>query len=250
MPQNRASGPARRGIVDPRLSRYARATRSFIGASIGLGSLSALLIIAQAWLIAVRGRGCVRRPGPAAAVVGAVVPAAPSCWRARRSPGRAELVAGRSSTRVKQQLRAALLARVAALGPGRLREERTGEIATLATRGIDALDGYFSLYLPQLFLAVIVPVAVVAVVLASDWISALIIAVTLPLIPVFMALVGAATRDRTEAAAADAAAAGRPLPRCRSRVCRRSRCSGAAKRADRGDRRGHRASPRRRRWRR
>ena len=69
----------------------------------------------------------------------------------------AELIASRSSTRVKQQLRAVLLGRVAALGPGRLGEERTGEIATLATRGIDALDGYFSLYLPQLFLAVIVP---------------------------------------------------------------------------------------------
>ena len=111
----------------------------------------------------------------------------------------AELLATRSSTEVKQQLRAALLTRVAAIGPARLGEQRTGEIATLATRGIDALDGYFSLYLPQLFLAVIVPVAVIAAVLASDWISAVIIVFTLPLIPLFMALVGAATRDRTEA---------------------------------------------------
>ena len=97
------------------------------------------------------------------------------------------------------QLRAALLQRVLEIGPGRVGEEHTGEITTLATRGVDALDAYFSLYLPQLVLAVIVPFSVVAVVLASDWISAVIIVVTLPLIPVFMALVGASTRDRTAA---------------------------------------------------
>ncbi len=198
MPQNRASGPARRGIVDPRLSRYAHATRSFIAASIGLGSLSAGLIIAQAWLIAYvvagafDGKGLPQLSSTLVVLTAVVLARAAVAWAA-------ELVASRSSMRVKQQLRAALLGRIAALGPRRLGEERTGEIATLATRGIDALDGYFSLYLPQLFLAVIVPLAVLAVVLASDWISALIIAFTLPLIPVFMALVGAATRDRTEA---------------------------------------------------
>ena len=66
----------------------------------------------------------------------------------------------------------------------------------LATSGIDALDSYFSGYLPQLFLAVIVPVTVIVVVLGADWMSALIIAVTVPLIPVFMGLVGASTGAR------------------------------------------------------
>jgi thiol reductant ABC exporter CydD subunit len=75
----------------------------------------------------------------------------------------------------------------------------TGAAATLAGRGIDALDAYYSLYLPQRLLAVIVPLAVVVALLAADWISGIIVAVTLPLIPVFMALVGATTRDRTEA---------------------------------------------------
>jgi thiol reductant ABC exporter CydD subunit len=196
--QNRASKAARRGIIDPRLSRYARATRPFIGASIGLGSLSALFLIAQAWLIAYvvagafDGKGLAQLSEPLEVLIGVVLARSGVAWAA-------ELLATRSATQVKQQLRAALLARVAAIGPARPGEQRTGEIATLATRGIDALDGYFSLYLPQLFLAVIVPVAVIAAVLASDWISAVIIAFTLPLIPVFMALVGAATRDRTEA---------------------------------------------------
>ena len=71
-----------------------------------------------------------------------------------------------------------------------------GRLVVLATRGIDALDAYFARYLPQLFLAVIVPVAVVVVVLGADWVSALIIAVTLPLIPLFLSLVGASTAGR------------------------------------------------------
>ena len=110
----------------------------------------------------------------------------------------AELAASRSSARAKSQLRAALLQRVAAIGLDSSREQRTGELAVLATRGIDALDGYFSLYLPQLFLAVIVPVLVVVVVLWNDWLSAAIIAFTIPLIPLFMALVGAATKERMD----------------------------------------------------
>ena len=89
----------------------------------------------------------------------------------------------------------ALLERVATLGLDSSREQRTGELAVLATRGIDALDGYFSLYLPQLLLAVIVPLVVLVAVVSEDWISAAIIAFTIPLIPLFMALVGAATRE-------------------------------------------------------
>src|SRR5690606_40432291 len=75
---------------------------------------------------------------------------------------------------------------------------RAGELATLATRGLDALDDYFARYLPQLVLAVLVPLAVLAVVAQADWISALVIALTLPLIPIFMALVGWHTPARTQ----------------------------------------------------
>jgi thiol reductant ABC exporter CydD subunit len=178
--------------------RYARATRGFIGASIGLGVLSALLVIAQAWLLAsvvaraFSGSGLLQLRVPLAALLVVVVARAAAAWSA-------ELAASRSSTLAKSQLRSALLQRVAALGPGRVGDERTGAVATLATRGIDALDDYFSLYLPQVFLAVIVPLAVLVALIASDWISAAIVAFTLPLIPLFMALVGAATRDRTAA---------------------------------------------------
>jgi thiol reductant ABC exporter CydD subunit len=193
-----ATPRARRGAVDPRLLRYARATRPFLVALLILGVLTALLIIAQAWLLADvvagafggrRGIAALRLPLEALLCV-VLARAAVACGR--------EVLADRSSARAKGQLRAALLKHVAALGPQRPGEPRTGELAVLATRGIDALDGYFSLYLPQLFLAVIVPLAVLAVLADQDWISALIIAGTLPLIPLFMALVGAATRDRMQ----------------------------------------------------
>lgn len=170
----------------------------FIAGSIVLGSLSALLIVAQAWLLATviadafAGEGVRQLRAVLAALVVVVLARAVIAWGA-------ELVAQRCSALAKSQLRAALLRRVVALGPGATEPQRTGEIATLATRGIDALDAYFSLYLPQLVLAAIVPFTVLVAVLVSDWVSAAIIAVTLPLIPVFMALVGAVTRDRTAA---------------------------------------------------
>ncbi len=187
-----------RRAVDPRLLTYARATRPFLVSLIVLGALTGLLIIAQAWLLADLisgavggGKGLAQLRLPLEALLFVVIARAAAAWVRY-------LLADRSSARAKAQLRAALLHHVGALGPGGVGEQRTGELAVLATRGIDALDGYFSLYLPQLLLAVIVPVAVLAAIVVQDWISALIIAGTLPLIPLFMALVGAATRDRME----------------------------------------------------
>ena len=212
-----APARARPGAVDPRLLLYARATRPFLVALVVLGVITALLIIAQAWLLAYviaavlgAGTGAAALVVPLAALLGVVVGRAVVAW------GR-ELLAHRASAHAKAQLRTALLEHLGALGPKHLRGQRAGELAVLATRGIDALDGYFSLYLPQLFLAVIVPAAVLVAVGVQDWISALIIAATLPLIPLFMALVGAATRDRMDAAVPDAAAAGRALPGRRRR---------------------------------
>jgi ATP-binding cassette subfamily C protein CydD len=102
---------------------------------------------------------------------------------------------------VKSQLRVGLISRALALGPAWLAGgpgHREGELATLATRGLDGLDAYFARYLPQLVLAVLVPLAVLARVAAADWLSALIIAVTLPLVPVFAVLTGLHTRARTQ----------------------------------------------------
>jgi ATP-binding cassette subfamily C protein CydCD len=105
-----------------------------------------------------------------------------------------EVVGARCSARVKTELRAALLNRAP-----RLADRSPGAMATLATREIDALDAYFARYIPQVALAVIVPAVVLAMLVARDWVSAAIVVVTVPLIPLFMALVGASTRERMDA---------------------------------------------------
>lgn len=184
--------------IDPRLLRHARATRLFLVALVVLGLAGAALVIAQAMLVAEVVVG-----GFEDGLTGAGL-RTPLLLLAAVALGRAlvswltELAAYRAGAAVKSELRGRLLARAAELGPDWLSGQRTGSLVALATRGIDALDDYFARYLPQLGLAVVVPVAVLARVVTEDWISAAIIVVTLPLIPLFMILIGWATQSRMD----------------------------------------------------
>ncbi|MFE6158994.1 thiol reductant ABC exporter subunit CydD [Streptomyces sp. NPDC056486] len=184
--------------IDPRLLRYARATRFFLVAVVVLGVAGAGLVVAQAMLIAEIVVGAFQK-GLALGDLGT-----PIVLLAVVAAGRAliawltELAAHRASAAVKSELRGRLLERAGALGPGWLGGQRTGSLVSLATRGVDALDDYFSRYLPQLGLAIVVPVAVLARIVTEDWVSAAIIVVTLPLIPVFMILIGMATQNRMD----------------------------------------------------
>ncbi|MGW1556569.1 thiol reductant ABC exporter subunit CydD [Streptomyces sp. NPDC002144] len=184
--------------VDPRLLRYARATRLFMVAVVGLGAVGAALVIAQAMLIAEVVVGAFQQGMSVAELrTPLLLLAAVACGRALVS-WLTELAAHRASAAVKSELRGRLLERAGALGPGWLSGQRTGSLVALATRGVDALDDYFSRYLPQLGLAVVVPVAVLARIVTEDWVSAAIIIGTLPLIPVFMMLIGWATQSRMD----------------------------------------------------
>lgn len=184
--------------IDPRLLHYARATRLFLAAVVALGLVGALLVIAQAMLIAEIVVGGFEG--------GLTVTAlrTPLLLLAAVALGRAlvawltELAAHRASAAVKSELRGRLLERAARLGPDWLTGQRSGSLVALATRGIDALDDYFARYLPQLGLAVVVPVAVLARIITEDWVSAAIIVVTLPLIPLFMILIGWATQSQMD----------------------------------------------------
>ncbi|MFD4970348.1 thiol reductant ABC exporter subunit CydD [Streptomyces sp. NPDC058424] len=184
--------------IDPRLLRHARATRLFLVAVVGLGAIGACLVIAQAMLIAEVVVGAFQHRMPVAELrTPLLLLAVVACGRALVS-WLTELAAHRASAAVKSELRGRLLERAAALGPGWLSGQRTGSLVALATRGVDALDDYFSRYLPQLGLAVAVPVAVLARIVTEDWVSAAIIVATLPLIPVFMMLIGWATQSRMD----------------------------------------------------
>lgn len=112
--------------------------------------------------------------------------------------GACGVVAARLAATAKQQLRKDLLEAVGKRGPGWLAGQRAGELATLTGRGLDALDGYFTGYLPQLVLSVTVPAAVLVTLALGDLASAIIVLVTLPLIPIFGVLIGWQTRTATE----------------------------------------------------
>jgi ATP-binding cassette subfamily C protein CydD len=178
--------------LDPRLVRSTAAVRVHLVVTVACGFGATALILLQAWLVA---RAVAGATAGGADALGATVAAvgAVALTRAALTYG-AETAALRSAARVKSDLRRQLVRHVAAADPA---GTDAGELATLATRGLDALDDYVARYLPQLVLAVLVPIAVLVVVFRADWISALVIALTLPLIPVFMALVGMHTQERT-----------------------------------------------------
>ncbi|GAB3425730.1 ABC transporter ATP-binding protein/permease [Flindersiella endophytica] len=174
--------------LDPRLIRYARTTAIYVAGCAAIGAVTGALVIAQAFLLtdAVVSVSLAGLPLLAAVIAGRALLA----WLQ-------EVLAHRSSAAVKAALRRQVLRRSVELGPVWLAGERRSALTTLLTSGLDALDDYFARYLPQLVLAVVVPASVVAVLFTTDLVSALTVALTLPLIPVFMALVGLATSAHT-----------------------------------------------------
>ncbi|MFC8849571.1 MULTISPECIES: thiol reductant ABC exporter subunit CydD [unclassified Micromonospora] len=179
---------------DPRLLRRVPAARRDLAVLAVLGGLTALLVVGQATalatVLAAALDGRLARPA-LAGFLGAVAVRAVVAWAQGT-------VAARAAATVKAALRADLLAAVGRHGPGWVAGQRAGQLATLAGRGLDALDAYFTGYLPQLVLSVTVPVAVLARITFADWGSAVIIALTLPLIPVFGALLGWQAQATTE----------------------------------------------------
>lgn len=181
------------GPVDPRLLRRGRATRRFLLALAGVGVVSSALVVVQARVIGTtvaRVFQTHRTSGVAGAalLLGAVFAARGLlAWLG-------ELLAHRASAEVKAGLRHDLLD--ARLVRSETSDVPTGTLLRLLTQGLDDLDGYYAKYLPQLVLAGLVPVVVLVAIGASDLTSALIIGITLPLIPLFMALIGYATRDQ------------------------------------------------------
>ncbi len=182
--------------LDPRLLRYARATAGALGAAVAFGVITAVLAIAQAALIAhavdaafLHGASLGELVVPLAGLAAVFLGRAAAAWGQ-------DVVAHRAAAAVKSSLRRRVLERAVALGPAWASDARSGEVVTLVTRGLDALDAYFSRYVPQLALSLIVPAAVLVSLLVVDPLSALIVALTVPLIPIFMILIGRATETR------------------------------------------------------
>lgn len=109
-----------------------------------------------------------------------------------------ERLAHRAGTKVISQLREAVVDHAVSMGPRWLATGKGAEVVTTVTRGLEGLLPYFVRYLPQLMLAATVTPLMLVVVLGLDWLSALIAALTLPLVPLFMILVGLVTRERSQ----------------------------------------------------
>ncbi|WP_020525763.1 thiol reductant ABC exporter subunit CydD [Catelliglobosispora koreensis] len=180
------------GVVrpfDPRLIRHVPAMRRDVALLAVLGVATALSIVIAASALA---KALAAFSVPALATFVAALGA-----RAVFT-GLSGVVTARMAATVKAQLRGELLKAAGNAGPVWLGGQRAGELATLTGRGLDALDGYFTGYLPQLVLSVTVPLAVLLTLAFADVTSAVIVLLTLPLIPVFGILIGWQTRVATE----------------------------------------------------
>lgn len=109
----------------------------------------------------------------------------------------AEGLAGTAAIRIKTGLRLDLTRHLFDLGPASLQSQATGDLVARALQGVENLEGYYSQYLPQLVLAAVIPLTILFFVFPLDLLSAVILLVTAPLIPLFMVLIGKAAENLT-----------------------------------------------------
>jgi ATP-binding cassette subfamily C protein CydD len=185
-PMPRATSKA----LDAWLRSKAISVRLPLAGAVGIGALNGLLLILEAWLFAhVIDRVVFGHRG--LAEIWALLWSMLGVFAARAVISLfADAAAFEAAARIKQDLRRALHHKIAALGPGFLAGQRTGDLANLLVEGVDELDKYYAAYLPQMALAAFVPAAILVFVFPTDWISGIIMLVSAPLIPVFMVLVG------------------------------------------------------------
>ena len=179
-----------------RLVRLSPAAGRSVAVAGGIGVVTAVLVVVQAGLLAdlvaraFLGGAGIAQVTPALLALGGVVAArAVLGWAG-------EVAAQRRGSLVVTEVRKLLLGRVLLLGPRHPGLPSTGRLTALAGRGVDALDEYAGRYLPQCIVATVVPGIVWLRILSVDWPSALLLAVTVPLVPVFMVLIGLHTRQR------------------------------------------------------
>ncbi|MDV6242614.1 thiol reductant ABC exporter subunit CydD [Rhodococcus opacus] len=197
-PAGERPGGARRSRrpVDPRLWRYSAAARGYLVLTVALSIVNVAMVIVSALMIGRVLGGVIvddatdlgRWSTELVVLAGAVGVRVLGTWLQSR-------FAHRSATRVVAELKGEVLGVATRLRPREL-DPRRDEIATVLTRGIDGLVPYLTGYLPALVLAATLTPATLAVITFQDLTSAAIIFVTLPLIPVFMILIGLLTRGK------------------------------------------------------
>jgi len=184
--------------LDARLLRRARAARTLLAVDVVLGVGTALLVLAGATLLAHAVARAYAGESLRAIAPTLVLLAVVFALRGAFAWG-FEIAGGRAAAGVLSDLRLALVERRLRSHPAALDGAEGAEIAAAAVQGVDGLAAYFGRYLPQLVLACIVPPAVLLWVAIIDVESALLMLATVPLVPVFMWLIGRYTAERSRA---------------------------------------------------
>lgn len=185
--------------LDVRLLRQARVARLALAATILLGLISAIIILLQARQISRIVAG-VFLEGETLQQVLPLMLVLLVIFVARAGFNfLAEGAAGEVAIRVKAALRELLLQKILRLGPAYAQAHPggSGALTAAVVQGIEALDAYFSQFLPQLALAALIPLSILVVVFPLDWLTGVVLLVTAPLIPIFMILIGNASQAAT-----------------------------------------------------
>jgi len=182
--------------LDQRLVRRAQPVRRLLALDVALGLASALLVLAQATLLARIVTAAFTGASLHDVTRDLVLLAVAFAGRGLLAWG-FEVAGRRAAASVLSELRLAVVERRLRDDPAALDGVEAGEVAASTVQGVEGLEAYFARYLPQLVLACVVPLAVLAWVTAIDPVTAAVMVVTLPLVPVFMWLIGRYTEERT-----------------------------------------------------
>lgn len=111
--------------------------------------------------------------------------------------GAMEVLSGWLAVNIKEKIHRSLFDRLLTAGPAFIESENSGEVSNTLTNGVEALDAYYSQYLPQMAISAIIPLAILLAVFPLDWLSGLVFLITAPLIPFFMVLIGKGSESVT-----------------------------------------------------
>ncbi|HEM8212125.1 TPA: cysteine/glutathione ABC transporter permease/ATP-binding protein CydD [Providencia rettgeri] len=177
------------------LKQHSAPAKRWLRISMLLGILSGLLIIAQAWFLAVILQALIMDNIPREQLLTPfILLICVFILRAIVTYIR-ERVGFRCGQVVRQEIRTMVLDKLQELGPVWVKGKPAGSWATIILEQIEDMQDYYSRYLPQMYLAGIIPIMILIAIFPFNWAAALILFVTAPLIPIFMALVGLGAAD-------------------------------------------------------
>jgi ATP-binding cassette subfamily C protein CydD len=185
-------------LIPEFLSSQRRQAGHNLSLAVGIGTLAGFLLILQAWCLAqivdgvvFAGQGLKQLLPWFWALLMIFLVRALLAWSA-------EQIAFQAAVQVKLAVRDRLYRHIQRLGPAFLNDQRSGDLVNTLSDGIEALEAYYARYLPAVSLMALVPLSILAFVFPLDWISALVMLVTAPLIPLFMILIGKGAERRNQ----------------------------------------------------